>query len=313
MTGRGAEIGTRYWKCAGRNQDECARSTRRCASPLRSPRISGPFGDEPRRSTARALGARSRLICVVAVYTLFEAWRSRLPGLVVAFLVATLVVAQVVQEVALTEALETRNVIHAAILRSGAVLTIALFVVASVVREGIDRVVEVVLSQPRPRADYYFGKLAAGVALGGGLAALCGLCLLTHAPPSRVLPWSASLALELWIVVAASLFFVLAFRQVLSALLAVSAFYLLGRFVGALRLLSESPLTASPGRSDGVIDVVVKALYHLLPDLGLYASSDWLAYSSAGAGTLLLPAAQAVVWMAVLSGAALFDLHRRNL
>ena len=230
-----------------------------------------------------------------------------------AFLVATLVVAQVVQEVALTEALETRNVIHAAILRSGAVLTIALFVVASVVREGIDRVVEVVLSQPRPRADYYFGKLAAGVALGGGLAALCGLCLLTHAPPSRVLPWSASLALELWIVVAASLFFVLAFRQVLSALLAVSAFYLLGRFVGALRLLSESPLTASPGRSDGVIDVVVKALYHLLPDLGLYASSDWLAYSSAGAGTLLLPAAQAVVWMAVLSGAALFDLHRRNL
>ena len=162
MTGRGTEIGTRYGKCTGSNQGECARSTQRCGSPLRSPRVSGPFGDEPRCSAARALGARSRLIYVVAVYTLFEAWRSRLPGLLATFLVAALVMAQFAQEMALTEALETRNAIHAAILRSGAVLTLALFVVASMVREGNDRVVELVLSQPRPRADYYFGKLAAG-------------------------------------------------------------------------------------------------------------------------------------------------------
>ena len=257
--------------------------------------------------------ARSRVIRVVAVYTLFEAWRSRLPGLVAAFLVAAFVIARLVQEVALTEALETRNVIHAAILRAGAVLAIALFVVSSLVREGNDRVVEVVFSLPRPRADYYFGKLAAGVTLGGGVAALCGLCLLAHAPPSGVVSWSASLAFELGIVVAVSLFFVLAFRQVLSAFLAVFAFYLLGRFVGALRLLWDSPLTTSPGWSDEVIDAVVKALYHLLPDLGLYASSDWLTYSSAGTVTLLRPAVQALVWIAVLSGAALFDLHRRNL
>ena len=256
---------------------------------------------------------RSRVIRVVAAYTLFEAWCSRVPGLLAAFLAAAFVVAHLVQEVALTEALETRSVIHAAILRTGAVLAIALFMVASVVREGNDRVVEVVLSQPRPRADYYFGKLAAGMVLGGGLAAICGLCLLAHAPSPGVLSWSVSLALELGIVVAASLFCVLAFRQVLPAFLAVLAFYLLGRFVGALRLLCDSPLTTSPGWSDGMIDLVVKALYHLLPDLGLYASSDWLAYSSAGLDALLRPAAQAVVWIAVLSGAALFDLYRRNL
>ena len=257
--------------------------------------------------------ARFRIIGVVAAYTLCEAWRSRLPVLVATFLLAAFGMALLAQAVALTEASETRVAIHAAILRSGSALTLVLFVVASVVREGNDRVVDVLLSQPCPRADYYFGKLVAGMALGGGFAVLCGLCLLTHAPLVRVISWSASLALELGIVVAASLFCVLSFRQVPPALLAVFGFYLLGRFVGVLRLLSDSPLTATPGWSEEVIDMAVKALYLLLPDLGLYASSDRLAYSSAGSGPLLLSAVQAVVWMAVLSGAALFDLHRRNL
>lgn len=273
-----------------------------------------PSGRErTRRAAGRRPLAPSRVAGVVAVYTLIEAWRSRLPVLVGALLGAAFVVAGFAEEMALTEALATRNILHAAMLRAGAVLTLALFVVTSVVREGNDRTVVMVLSQPRPRADYFFGKLAAGTALAAGMAALCGLCLLPHAPLRPVLLWAASLALELWMVAAASLLCVLAFRHVVAVFLSVLAFYLLGRSIGALRLLSESPLTASPGWSEKVIDTLVTVLYHLLPDLGAHARSDWLVYPPAGTRGLLTLALQAAAFVALLSGAALFDLYRRNL
>ena len=260
-----------------------------------------------------ALSTRTRVARAVALYTLLEAWRSRLPGLMALLVGAAFVVAWLVEAMALTEKTETRNVLRGALLRAGAVLVLALFMVASVVLDGNDRVVDLVLSQSAPRAHYHFGKLAAGIALAGAIALLCGLGLLFHAPPGPVLLWTASLALELGMVAAAALLCVLAFRHVLSAFLAVLAFYVLGRSIGTLHALSESPLTASPGGWEAIVDALVGVLYHFLPDLCLYTSSEWLAYSSVGAGDLLPLAVQAAAWVALLSGAALFDLYRRNL
>ena len=287
-------------------EDRPAESNRRrCASLfLRQERCPGA---EELSST------RLRVVGVVVAFTLLEAWRSRLPVLVGVFAAAAFIGAGLVEEMALTEAAETRNILQGAMLRICAVVALGLFMVTSVLRDGTDQVVELVLSQPRPRADYYFGKLVAGAILAAGVAALCGLGLLPHAPPRPVLLWSLSLTLELWMVVAAGLFCALAFRHVVCAFLPVIAFYLLARTIGALRLLSESPLTASPGWSDAAVDVLVGVLYHLLPDLGRYTLSDWLVYPSAEMGELLPLAAQAVCYVALLSGAALFDLYRRNL
>ena len=260
-------------------------------------------------------GARSpwtQMIRAVAAYTLMEAWRSRLPALVALLLGATSVVAGLTEEMALTEATATRNALQSAMLRAGAVLTLGLFMVTSVMRERADRVVDLVLSQAPPRAHYYFGKLVAGAALAVGIAALCGLCLLPHAPPRPVLLWTASLALELWMLAAAGLLCVFAFRHVVSACFAVLAFYVLGRTIGALRLLSESPLATSPGWSEHVVASFVALLYYLLPDFGRYTTSDWLVFPPVGMGELHLLAAQAVAWVALLSGAALFQLYRRN-
>ena len=274
----------------------------------------GPlFAEERARGAGRAASLRLPTIRVIAACTLLEAWRSRLPVLVAAFVGAAFVVAGLAEEMAITEAAATRNILHGAMLRTCAVLSLALFVVTSVVRDENDGVVELLLSLPRPRADYYFGKLAAGSAIAGGIAALCGLCLLLHAAPQPVLLWAGSLALELWIVAAASLFCVLAFRHVSAAFFAVLAFYVLARSIGVLRLISESPLAASPGWWGEVVEVLVAALYHLLPDLGRFAVSGWLAYPPAGAGELLALAGQALACVALLSAAALFDLYRRNL
>ena len=274
----------------------------------------GPLFDEERsRSAGHAASIRLRVVRVIAACTLLEAWRSRLPILVAAFIGAAFVAAGLAEEMAITEAAATRNILHGAMLRTCAVLALALFVVTSVVRDENDGVMELLLSLPRPRADYYFGKLAAGAAIAGGVAALCGLCLLPRAAPQPVLLWAGSLALELWIVVAASLFCVLALRHVAAAFLAVLALYLLARTIGVLRLISESPLAVSPGWWGEVVEVLVAVLYHILPDLGRFTSSGWLAYPPAGAGELLPLAGQALAFVALLSAAALFDLYRRDL
>ena len=253
------------------------------------------------------------MIRAIAVYSLLEAWRSRLPGLGAALIGAAFVAAELVEAVAITEAAETRSVLFAAMLRGCAVLVLGLFAVTSGVREEDDRVLELLLSQPRPRADYYFGKLAAFCVLSAAGAALGGLCLLLYAPLLPVLLWTASLAMELVIVVAFSLLSLLTFRRVTLAFCAVLAFYVLARTIGVLRLMSESPLSSAPGWSEGVVDLVVLALYHLLPDLGRFASSAWFVHPPAGGADLLPLALQTLACLALLAGAALFDLYRRNL
>ena len=265
------------------------------------------------RDAARAASLGARVLRGIAFCTLLEAWRGPLPVLVAVSLGAAFAVAAIGEAMAITEAVSTRILLLGAMLRAFTVLTLAFFVVTSVVREENDRVVEMVFSQARPRSDYYFGKLAACAALAVVLAGLCGLCLLVHAPMRTVALWAASLALELWMVAAAGLFCVLTLRHALTALLAVLAFYVLGRSIGALRRLSESPLTASADWTEHPVDAFVAFLYYVLPDLGRYASADWLVYPPDGFADASSLAVQAALWVALISGATLFDLYRRNL
>ncbi len=254
-----------------------------------------------------------RVLRCIVFYTLLEAWRGRLPVLVAVSLGVAFALSAIGEAMATGEALSTRILLLGAMLRAFMVLTLAFFVVTSVVREENDRVVEMVFSQACPRSDYYLGKLAACAALAVVLAGLCGLCLLVHAPMRAVAPWAASLSLELWMVSAAGLFCVLTLRHALSALLAVLAFYLLGRSIGALRRLSESPLTESADWTEYTVDAFVAFLYYLLPDLGRYASADWLVYPPDGFAEAPSLAVRAAIWVVLVSGAALFDLYRRNL
>ena len=256
---------------------------------------------------------RLRFVGVVARCTLHEARRSRLPEMMALFLGGTLVVAGLAEEVALTEALATRNGLHAAMLRTGAVLALTLFVVASAVRDRSEGFLALLLAQPGTRADYYCGKLFAGMALAGGIAILCGLCLLPHAPLRPVLLWTATLTLELGVIVSASLLGGLAFRHTAPALLAVLAFYLLARSIDALLLLSRTPLGTAAQWWRAVEETVVAIVYHLVPDLGRYASSEWLVYPPPAVGELPVLATRAAFGVALLSALTLFDLYRRDL
>ena len=104
------------------------------------------------------------------------------------------------------------------------------------------------LSMPVPRATYCAGKLAGFAGISVLLATACGLALAGFAPPAQVALWTASLGLELLIVIAMSLLCVLTFSQITWALSTVIGFYVLSRAMAALHLMAHEPPAGSPVR-----------------------------------------------------------------
>jgi ABC-type transport system involved in multi-copper enzyme maturation permease subunit len=249
---------------------------------------------------------------LLARATLLEARRSGLPWLAVGLLAAALALAVFLSQVAVTESRELQAAFAAALLRAGAAFLLAAHVATSLVREANDKVLELALALPLSRSEYYLGKLAGYGAAGIGLALVFSLPLLLWSGPAGVALWSASLALELLLVCAASLFFALTLAQVVPALAAVAGLYLLGRAIASIQLLARGPLvdeTWLQWLSRGAVDAVAL----LLPRLDAATKSDWLLYGPPSAGEYGMSVAGLVLYAVLLAAAGMFDFHRRNL
>jgi ABC-type transport system involved in multi-copper enzyme maturation permease subunit len=249
---------------------------------------------------------------LLARATLLEARRSGLPWLAVGLLAAALALAVFLSQVAVTESRELQAAFAAALLRAGAAFLLATHVATSLVREANDKVLELALALPLSRSEYYLGKLAGYGAAGIGLALVFSLPLLLWSGPAGVALWSASLALELLLVCAASLFFALTLAQVVPALAAVAGLYLLGRAIASIQLLARGPLvdeTWLQWLSRGAVDAVAL----LLPRLDAATKSDWLLYGPPSAGEYGMSVAGLVLYAVLLAAAGMFDFHRRNL
>lgn len=249
----------------------------------------------------------------IARFTLLEAVRSRLAWLVAGYTIAGWTLALFAGELALTEAQGFRSGLLGAWLRSCAVFTVSLFVITSMARELQDKGLELVLSMPVARGTYCAGRLAgfAGVSLLPALA--CAPALAWLAPPEQVALWTASLGLELLIVVAMSLLCVLTFPQATWALSIVTGFYVLSRAMGALHLMAHGLPAEGASASRWAIGALVDALAFVLPDLGRFTESDWLVYGAGTIADLGFAAMQTLVYVALLCAAATFDLYRKAL
>lgn len=248
----------------------------------------------------------------IAYYTLLEALRNRLMWLFALAALAGIGLSGFLQELAITESRQIQVALLAALLRFAAVFLIATFVVTSMVRELNDKGLELALALPLPRAGYLFGKLAGFAALALVPALLFGGLLALFAPAGQTLLWTVSLLGELWIVAAFSLLCVFTFSQVMAALSAVMGFYLLARSIAALQLIGQS--AAGDGSlSQRVIGFTIDAVAILLPRLDAFTRTDWLVYHSGSWATLAPLLGQTAIYLALLAGAALFDLYRKNL
>ncbi|MDQ1830348.1 ABC transporter permease [Massilia scottii] len=241
-------------------------------------------------------------IFTIASYTLLEALRNRIAWVLGGLAAGAVALGGFVGQLALTESAALQAALLAALLRVCCVLLVAGFVATSVVREAADKGQELLLALAIPRAAYVLGKLA-----GFGLVALLpallfGAMALMLAPPAWCAAWAVSLWCELWIVAAFCLLCVLTLGQVMAALAATLAFYLLARAIGSLQAMAQD---AAP-----LPRMAMDALAAVLPHLDQFTRSEWLVYGGAQLAPVL---AQSAIHVTLLGAAALFDFYRKDL
>jgi ABC-type Na+ efflux pump permease subunit len=185
-------------------------------------------------------------------------------------------------------------------------------VVSSVAREQADKGSDLVLALAIPRRTYYLGKLTGYLLVSLGISAFATVLIILHAPPAPAAMWGTSLLAELAIIVAASLLCMMTLSQVPAATSAAAGFYLLARTMGAVQLIAHGPLRDPNSVSSAFMAKAVDALAFMLPDLYRFTDTRWLLYGEGSISTLTPLLLQALIYVALLGAAGLFDLYRRN-
>ncbi|AXA91056.1 ABC transporter permease [Massilia sp. YMA4] len=240
----------------------------------------------------------------VAADTVREALRGRLPWLLAALLLGGAGLSGFIGALALTDTRATQAALLAALLRCAGAATVAVFTVASVVRERHDKQAEMLLALPAGRAAWLLGRLA-GFALLAGLVALpAALLALGHAAPAQAALWALGVLCELWIVAAFALFCALGLGHAAPALCATLGFYLLARVAGILQALAHDATSLARAAADGIA--------FLLPRLDTFARAEWLLYDTGGAADAAAMLGQTAIYLALLAAASLVDLQRRE-
>jgi hypothetical protein len=251
-------------------------------------------------------------ILAISRYTLLEARRTRLLLLFASVLGAVLVLAFFVSELAVTESLRMQTTFYAAGARLAAVFIVAAHVIGSVSREFDDKGLDTLLALDLPRSHYILGKLGGFLAMGVVTSAIACLPLWWMAPAAAVLQWGAALAMELAVVIAFSLFCVIACGRFVPAASVVLAFYVLARSLGAIRLMSAHPLSGADTLSHEIGGWMIEVLALVTPALDQWPRTAWLIDAPASWGVVFMLLAEAALYVVLLAGAAMVDFHRRN-
>jgi len=244
-------------------------------------------------------------------FTWLEIRRARIWLLALALVVVGSAAAEFGAAIAITESAAYRMILYAAAMRPAAVFVIALFVAASVLREIDDKGVEVILSRPVSRADWYLGRFAGYTTAAIGLALLAALPLLLQAPAHAV-AWCFSLALELTIVVSATLAATITLRQIPAALCFIAGFYLLARGMAGLVLIAGGPSVDTGLWSHRLTAALIDALAYVLPDLDRFTHADWLTGVLPAPSEFGFIVLQSLIYTGLLLAVGLFDAYRRD-
>ena len=251
-------------------------------------------------------------IRAIARYTLLEALRTRLPLLLAVALALVLALGFFVSELAVIESQRMRVSFYAAGARFAAVFIVSAHVLGSITREFNDKGIDALLALDLPRPHYILGKLGGFFAMAAAVAAITCLPLVLQSSLPAVLQWGIALALELAVVAAFSLFCIIAFGQFIPAAALVLAFYLLARSLTAIQLISAHPLSGADTLSHTVGRWMVDGLAVVMPALDRWPQTAWLIDAPAPWQAFAVLLLQAVLYVALLAGAAMVDFQRRN-
>jgi hypothetical protein len=269
-----------------------------------------PVSSAARRESYSYQTGRLRAVIYL---TILEALRARLPWIIVVLVAAIYTGSLLVREIAITESLRFQTGFLAAGLRVAAVFTLALYVLASWLRDVNDKVLELMLSLDIPRGHYLLGKYAGYCLVATMMAVLCSVPVFMHHPNSSALIWALSLTLELWIIAALSLFCINSLNQITPAAGFVAAFYLLARSISSIQLMSRSSLLAGDSWERQISSHLADFFALLLPGLDRFTQTGWLIDDRAKFADSLPLLAQTMIYVALMLAASGFDLRRREL
>jgi ABC-type transport system involved in multi-copper enzyme maturation permease subunit len=249
----------------------------------------------------------------IARYTFLEGLRTRLFWVSALALLLLYGASILVQQLAIADSTRIQTGFLATALRLAVIFLLSLHVISSMLREFNDKGFELILSLDLARASYVLGKFG-GYAMTGLLLTLFATALvMTVAPTEQTILWGASLACELWLVTAFSLFCAMYFTQTLSAASAMLGFYLLARSVSAIQLISGSTLFDAADSAHRFLAGAVDALALALPRLDTFTQTAWLVNGSGSWGALMALGTQTAIYVVLLLAATMFDLYRKNL
>ncbi|MBE8158503.1 MAG: ABC transporter permease, partial [Betaproteobacteria bacterium] len=250
------------------------------------------------------------VVFVIAYYTVREALRNRILWIALVFSVMGVGLAAFIGDVALVEHRAVEVVLLASAYRYCAALALMVLVISTLVREFNDKCLELYLSMTISRGIYFTGKLCGFFAVGGLLAAVFGGVLLLYADAVPAAFWALSLMCELAIVAAVAVFCVMSFNQQIPASFAAClVFYLMCRAADGIVLISKSEIILHTFGA-AAMQFIVKTLVFVLPSLGRFARSEWLAYGGGDYGMGLV-ALQTAVYVGLIGAAAMIDFSRK--
>ncbi len=252
-------------------------------------------------------------VLVIARYSFLEAVRSRvflavLPGVIILFGLS-----QFIGELSVTESTEIQGAVTAYLVRIVSVFIICLFVVTSTLREFNEKAVDIIFALPIPRYVYYLGKLSGFIMLAIVISILFSLPLFLYADTISVLLWMLSLVCELMIMTSLCLLFLLTLANATVALCFVFAFYVLARTISTIQLIAISPVIEATTLSQQFITGIIDVIAYLLPDFARFTQTGWLVYGTISPENMFYVIFQALVYVLLLSAAAMFDLYRKEL
>jgi hypothetical protein len=251
-------------------------------------------------------------IFTIAKFTIIESMRNRLLWLSLLIIAISFGLVEFIGELAITEHRITQVALLAAFLRLSAIVIVTMFVVSSTLRELQDKTLEMILSMPIPRSWYYLGKLGGFVQISIFITIIFSAMLLLYASADQILIWGISLFFELVLVIALGLVMLFSFKQIPAALAGVFIFYAASRSVTSIYLMAKHPIIAHSTLSQKFMEGFIEFMTWFLPDLHRFTQTEWLAHGTGSFGLLLPVMVQSVIYLALLSAIALFDLYRKN-
>lgn len=192
------------------------------------------------------------------------------------------------------------------------VVALVLFVVTYVRRSFEGRDVDYLLSRPIGRirfilthaAGFSFLAVLAAVFLGGVVA-----FLQMYNINAGLLSWWLSIGLEFVIMANVAMFFAFVMTSQTVCLIMVFAFYLLSRLIGEiLGILQKGGQTGVMG----LLSKVMEMISIFVPRLDLMGQTKWLLYGVPETLSLPFIMGQGIVFLLVIIGATVLDMHRRQ-